>query len=250
MQRKCVNSADNFYYICGKVTFSSQKLAVTSIIRKTYHLYFYCQVGDQGKSWDPHLCCNTCATNLRSWLSPKWRSLPFAIPMIWREQTDNISDCHFCMVLSLRQGSSKKKEWTLCYSNIPSAMRPVRHGEGPTVPERPDAVTVRDLELAKCKAELLGLRLQQWNLLDDSIRVSVFRSRQTDVAKFFKMDGNFLACNDFGGMVAALYIKHSPEEWPLFIDSTELSLKVVPLHNDNMLPSNSSWPCSQYEGDI
>jgi hypothetical protein len=109
---------------------------------------------------------------------------------------------------------------------------------------------VSDMELAKCKAELLGLRLQQWNLLDDSVRIYVFRSLQKDVAKFFEMEGNFLACNDFGGMVAALYINHSPEEWRLFIDSTKLSLKAVLLHNGNMLPSNSSWPCGQYEGDI
>ena len=63
---------------------------------------------------------------------------------------------------------------------------------------------VRDMELTKCKAELLGLRLQQWNLLDDSVRVSVFRSRQKGVAKFFEMESHFLACNDFGGVVAAL----------------------------------------------
>ena len=69
------------------------------------------------------------------------------------------------------------------------------------------------------------------------------------MAKFFKMDGNFLACNDFGGMVADLCINYSPEEWPLFLDLTKLSLKAVPLHNGNMLPSNSSWPCSQY-GDM
>jgi len=125
MQRKCVNSADSFCYICGELTFSSQKIAVTPIIRKTYHLCFGCQVGDQDKSWDPHLCCNVCATNLRSGLSHKRRSVPFAIPTIWREQTDNISDCHFGMVPPLRQGSSKKKEWTLCYPNIPSAMRPL-----------------------------------------------------------------------------------------------------------------------------
>jgi hypothetical protein len=67
------------------------------------------------------------------------------------------------------------------------------------------------------------------------------------VAKLFEMEGNFLAC---GGMVAALYINHSPEEWRLFIDSMKLSLKAVLLHNGKMLPSNSSWPCSQYEGDM
>ena len=49
------------------------------------------------------------------------------------------------MAPSLRQGSSKKKEWTLCYPTIPSAMRPVRHGEELTVPERPDAVTLESV---------------------------------------------------------------------------------------------------------
>jgi hypothetical protein len=65
--------------------------------------------------------------------------------MIWREQTDNINDYHFGMVPPLRQSSSKKKEWTLCYPNIPSVMRPVRHGEGLAVPERPDAVTLESV---------------------------------------------------------------------------------------------------------
>jgi hypothetical protein len=37
---------------------------------------------------------------------------------------------------------------------------------------------VRDLELPKRKAELLASRLQQWNLLDDNVKVSAFRSHQ------------------------------------------------------------------------
>jgi len=32
----------------------------------------------------------------------------------------------------------------------------------------------RDLDLPKCKAELLGSRLQQWNLLKENIRISDF----------------------------------------------------------------------------
>ena len=99
------------------------------------------------------------------------------------------------------------------YPNIPSALRPVLHGEEISVPEPPkeftidsDAVDegestsgspeppastephvshgrsstsqphiftqdelndlVRDLELSKSKAEILGLRLKQWNLLE------------------------------------------------------------------------------------
>jgi len=32
-----------------------------------------------------------------------------------------------------------------------------------------------DLDLPKSKAELLGSRLQQWNLLKENVRISVFR---------------------------------------------------------------------------
>jgi len=33
---------------------------------------------------------------------------------------------------------------------------------------------IRDLDLPKCKAELLGSRLQQWNLLKENVRISVY----------------------------------------------------------------------------
>ena len=36
---------------------------------------------------------------------------------------------------------------------------------------------VRDLELSKSKAELLGSRFKQWNLLHKNVRISSFRSR-------------------------------------------------------------------------
>jgi len=37
---------------------------------------------------------------------------------------------------------------------------------------------IGDLDLPKSKAELLGSRLQQWNLLKESIRISVYRKRR------------------------------------------------------------------------
>ena len=39
---------------------------------------------------------------------------------------------------------------------------------------------VRDLELPKSKAELLGSRLQQWNILASNTKVSIFRDRHKD----------------------------------------------------------------------
>jgi len=102
---------------------------------------------------------------------------------------------------------TKRKKWTIVYPNIPSALRPVLHGEGISVPEPPKEFTVdsddedegkstsgspeppastephvshgrssaphthiltqdelkdlvRDLDLSKSKADLLGSRLK------------------------------------------------------------------------------------------
>ncbi|XP_029451745.1 zinc finger protein 544-like isoform X3 [Rhinatrema bivittatum] len=207
MPRTCVNNADNFCYVCGEVTFASQKRSITALVKRAYYLYFGCKIGDQDKSWAPHICCNTCATNLHQWLNRKRKSMPFALPMIWREPTDHIANCYFCMVPPVGKGLSKKKKWTVQYPNIPSAKRPIPHGKGlpiPDVPElfslasakeedetcgpeqsmshdpdflpssssEPHLITqselndlVRDLELPRSKADLLGSRLQQWNLL-------------------------------------------------------------------------------------
>jgi len=41
------------------------------------------------------------------------------------------------MVPPVSGGITKKKKWTILYPNIPSALRPVLHGEGISVPEPP-----------------------------------------------------------------------------------------------------------------
>jgi hypothetical protein len=75
-------------------------------------------------------------------VEPQKAIMPFAIPMVWREQTSHISDCYFCMVPHFWQGFSKKKKWTLYYLNIPSAMRPIPHGEALPIPEPPEIFTL------------------------------------------------------------------------------------------------------------
>jgi len=51
----------------------------------------------------------------------------------------------------------------------------------------------RDLDLPKSKAELLGSRLQQWNLLKGNVRMSVYRKRREDLVQFFKMERGLVA---------------------------------------------------------
>lgn len=283
MSRKCVNSPDYFCYVCGEVTFASQKRSITPLIKTAYHLYFGCKIGDQDKQWAPHICCNSCASSLRNWLNRKKRSMRFAVPMVWREPTNHVNDCYFCMTPHVGQGTgiSKKKKSVINYPNIPSAIRPVPHSDELPIPEPPERYgcesdnsdteisqedmpttskdpdftsstshrqphkitqselndLVRDLELPKTKAELLGSRLQQWNLLEDDVSVCVFRKRHKNLAPFFDMENNLVFCNDINGLLAALNINHKPKEWRLFIDSSTLSLKAVLLHIGNILPS-------------
>jgi len=96
---------------------------------------------------------------------------------------------------------------------------------------------VRDLELSTSKSQLLGSRLKQQNLLEKNVRISSFRSRHQQLVSFFTKEDDLVFCYDVDGLMNALGIKHNPQEWRLFIDSSKLCLKAVLLHNGNQYPS-------------
>jgi hypothetical protein len=254
----------------------SQKRNITPLIGKAYELYFGFKIGDQDKIWAPHICCSYCASYLRAWLKGTRKSMPFAVPMIWREQKDHVTDCYFC--LTSISGFSSKNKKNIEYPNLSSATRPVAHSETLPVPKSPEFWTidadeivedepmelsdkddeyqpstsstephlitqpelndlVRDLNLSKNQAELLGSRLQGWNLLAKGTTISIFRDRNKNFSKFFSMNGNLCFCSDIDGLMMALGYNHNPQEWRLFIDSSKLSLKAVLLHIGNIYPS-------------
>jgi len=138
MPRKCVNNPDNFCYIYGEVTFASREFSITPTIKKAYFLYFGCKVGDQNKKWAPHVCCTTCSSKLNARLNGKGRCMPFGVPMVWKVPSNHSTDCYFCMVPPIQNCISTRKKSTFVYPNIPSAIRPMPHGDGLPVPEPPD----------------------------------------------------------------------------------------------------------------
>ena len=141
---------------------------------------------------------------------------PFGVPMIWREQRDHVSDCHVCMIKIT--GFSRKSKSIIIYPICKSALRPVPHcsdipvvspPSGDTEPVLSDESScsdesedteidpsfkdeskplfinqerlnefVRNFYLSKKKAEILGSRLQQWNLLQEGAAISSFRQRK------------------------------------------------------------------------
>ena len=123
--RVCVNKADSFCYICGEVTAKAYQKPISSLVKKAYELYFGCKVGDQDRSWAPKMCCSSCSRTLTGCLKGTHKSMPFAVPMVWREPRNHVDDCYFCMTNI--KGITSKSKRSIQYPNIPSAMRPVPH---------------------------------------------------------------------------------------------------------------------------
>ena len=69
--------------------------------------------------------------------------------------------------------------------------------------------------------------------------MSFFCDHKNNLVQFFLMEGDLIYCNDINNLMAALTMTYDPDEWRLFIDSSETSLKAVLLHNWNFLPSIS-----------
>ena len=149
--------------------------------------------------------------------------MPFAVPMVWREQKDHVTDCYFC--LTKTSGYTSKTKKLIKYPSLPSAIRPVSHDDSLPVPQPPADWTiadddetvmgdemrrdnvadpdfqlesnephfitqaelndlVRDLNLSKRQAELLGSRLQGWNLLTPGTKVTSYCYRQEELINF------------------------------------------------------------------
>ena len=129
--RGCINHPDNFCYICGECTIKKYRRPLTKKVIQLYKLYFGCAVGEQDKSWAPHICCLRCTSGHYVW-SRNGKPLPFAVPMIWREQHDHLSDCYFCAFPIA--GFRDKDRKNISYPSLPSAIRPVPHSNELPVP--------------------------------------------------------------------------------------------------------------------
>jgi len=61
--------------------------------------------------------------------------MPFAFAVVWRKPSNHSSDCYVCLTPPVASGMNRKKKQPIDYPNIPSAIRPVPHGEDLPLPE-------------------------------------------------------------------------------------------------------------------
>ena len=79
--------------------------------------------------------------------------------------------------------------------------------------------------------------MQQWNLLAPGTKVTVNRRRSELLANIFSKNEELFRCNDISELIHMLVGKYDPNDWSLFIDSSNKSIKAVLMHIENILPS-------------
>ena len=101
-------------------------------MKQAYLVYFKVKLGDQDKSWAPHIVYKTCIEHLRQWTKKQRKGLRFAIPMVWREPKDHHSDCYFCGIKT--KGINRKNRTSLTYPSFDLAIRSATHSEELPIP--------------------------------------------------------------------------------------------------------------------
>ncbi|XP_076040377.1 uncharacterized protein LOC143024889 [Oratosquilla oratoria] len=119
-RRKCCNDPNVFCYICGNYTLKDQRRNITTSVKKMYLAYLKVHLGEQDKSWVPHIECKTCVD---TWTQGKNAKFKFGVPMVWREPTNHFDNCYSCLVNV--KGLNEKTKHLLKYQDIPSTIRPV-----------------------------------------------------------------------------------------------------------------------------
>nr|XP_047125236.1 uncharacterized protein LOC124807409 [Hydra vulgaris] len=276
-RRGCLNNPNAFCHICGEYCQESQRRNITNFVKQAYLAYFGMKLGDQDKSWAPHIVCKTCVENLRQWKNGQRKGLKFGVPMVWREQKNHDSDCYFCLVNVKGINRFKKRKFE--YPDLESARRPVPHSDDVpisvfttppdlTVSDEEDMQNlvcehadsgseyedstskqqqfsqeeindlVRDLSLSKQNSELLASRLSEKNSLKAECKITFFRTREAALLPYFIQEEKIVYCRNIPGLLLQMGLpEYRPEDWRLFIDSSMRSLKCVLLHNSNSYAS-------------
>ena len=97
---------------------------------------------------------------------------------------------------------------------------------------------IKDLGLPKDAAEHLASDLKKRNLLMKETQSTVYQTIEKAFLSFFSREFDLVYCSDVIGLVNKLKSNvYKDEEWRIFIDSSQRSLKAVLIHNTNKFAS-------------
>jgi hypothetical protein len=177
-------------------------------------------------------------------------SMPFAVPLVRRKPTNHTDVCYFCQAKV--EGYSAKNKKGIVYPNLPSAMRSVLHSDDLPVSsatvvshsilqaggicdnldERDDEFQasasdcipqlfsqpelndlVRNLNLPKDAAGVLGSRIKAKNLLPPGTNFAWYRHHEQELISYFSEDGSMVYCKDINGLIVWFGVDYNASDW-------------------------------------
>ena len=92
---------------------------------------------------------------------------------------------------------------------------------------------VRDLNLPKASALILGSRLKAKRMLSTDTTSAWYKHRENEYIRFFVKEHFLIYCVDVHGLIKKLGTVYHSNDWHLFIDASKSTLKAVLLHTTN-----------------
>ena len=129
---------------------------------------------------------------MRDWKNGKRKSMPFAIPMVWRGGKDHIMDCYFCMI-NLKEINRKNKHH-LQYFDVPSATRPILHGTDLLVTELDDNMEYSSDSKHDCCCWGWHTKKKKKKTEEDNQPVSLAQTVLNDLTRDLKFHWNLFSC--------------------------------------------------------
>ena len=98
---------------------------------------------------------------------------------------------------------------------------------------------IRDLNLPKVSALIVGSRLKAKLLLSSDTTFAWYKHRENEYIRFFAKEHSLVYCVEVQGLKKKLETIYNSNDWRLFINASKSSLRAVLLHNANQFASIS-----------
>ena len=92
---------------------------------------------------------------------------------------------------------------------------------------------MRDLNLPKASALVLGSRLKAKRMLRTDTTFAWYKHSENEYNRFYAKEHSLVYCVDVQDLIKKLGTVYSFNDWHLFIDPSRSRLKAVLLHNTN-----------------
>ena len=248
MPRNCVNSSDAFCYICGEVTLKSlirnyfgckvgdrHKSWAPHFCRVTYaRLLAAWAIGSRSVPFvilmvwrepkDHVSDCYFCLTSITGVTAKSKHTVQYPnLPSAMRPVPHSAELPVLKAPTNTTPGDGESSDEDVGQANKNKDCDPTFAGASSS--NEPHLLTqgdlndiVRDLNLSKKQAELLGSRLNGWNLLRQDTKLCFYRGRHEEFKDFFSQEDSVVFCNDVCSVMEVLSHKYNPDQWRLFID--------------------------------